>query len=234
MSKSTTKKVSRIKTRKKAWFKIFAPQVFGNKEIGETYLPAAENALGRLLKISLKDITGNVKDQNAYIGFKIAKAEGSALRTEVISYQLTPASVKRLVRKNTARLDDYFTFTTKDKKTVILKTLLITFNISKRSTEARLRKMLQDLLRAEITTEDFTTFLSNVVTNKVQATVRKKLNKIYPLKEVAIRVAILQQGTGTPKEDVLETAPQEEPRAEAVPLVEEASVEETDVEEAAL
>ena len=114
MSKSTTKKVSRIKTRKKAWFKIFAPQVFGNKEIGETYLPAAENALGRLLKISLKDITGNVKDQNAYIGFKIAKAEGSALRTEVISYQLTPASVKRLVRKNTARLDDYFTFTTKD------------------------------------------------------------------------------------------------------------------------
>ncbi len=217
------------------WFKIFAPPVFGNKEIGETYLPAAENALGRLLKISLKDITNNVKDQNAYIGFKIVKAEGSALRTEVLSYQLTPAYVKRLVRKNTARLDDYFTFTTKDNKNVVVKTLLITLSISKRSTEASLRKMLQELLRLEVSKEDFAAFLSNVVANKVQAIVRKKLNKIYPLKELAIRVAALQQGTKTSKEDVLEeTAPQEQPPAEAVmPAVEEASVEE-EVDEAAV
>ena len=49
------KKVSRIKTKKKKWFPIFAPKFMGQKEIGETYLDQPEPAVGRTLKVNLKE-----------------------------------------------------------------------------------------------------------------------------------------------------------------------------------
>ena len=55
MSKQEVKKQSRIKTKKKAWFKIVAPAVFGKRELGETYVTSAESAMGGMLKINLKD-----------------------------------------------------------------------------------------------------------------------------------------------------------------------------------
>ena len=141
------KKVSRIKTKKKIWHKIIAPALFGKKEIGETYLTSAEQAIGRPLKVNLKDLSGNVKDQNVYISFKIIKWQGATLETKATGYELTPAFVKRIVRKNCNRLDDYFTFTTKDGKKLVLKTLMLTLNKVPRSTRTHLKNKLKEYLR---------------------------------------------------------------------------------------
>ena len=54
----TKKKISKIKTKKKIWFKIFAPKLFGQKEMGESYLSAADQAVGRKLKVNMKELTG--------------------------------------------------------------------------------------------------------------------------------------------------------------------------------
>ena len=115
------KKVSKIKVKKKVWYKVIAPKIFGNKEIGESYLQDPNKSVGRKLKVNLKDLTGNIKDQNVQIGLQINKLDGSLLKTSVVSYQLTPAYVKRCVRKNCAKLDDYFVLKTKSGKKVILK-----------------------------------------------------------------------------------------------------------------
>src|SRR3989344_2631054 len=119
------KKVSKIKIKKKLWYKIVAPRLFGQKEIGETYLTSPDSALGRSMKINLRDLNGNVKDQNSYISFKVNKADGSLLRTSTTGYELTPTYVKKLVRKNTDRLDDAFTLKTKNKNDVVVKILMI-------------------------------------------------------------------------------------------------------------
>ena len=67
-----------------------------------------------------------MKDQNAYVCFKLDAIEGNVLKASAIGYELTATHVKKLVRKNTDRIDDYFTFTTKDRKNIIVKTLIIT------------------------------------------------------------------------------------------------------------
>ena len=108
MAKDVKQKVSRIKVKKKNWYRILSSRIFGEKEIGETYLSSPESALGRTMKINLKDLTGNIKDQKIYISFTIDKVEGSILRTSATGYELTPTSVKRMVRKSTDRLDDYY------------------------------------------------------------------------------------------------------------------------------
>lgn len=193
MTKIIKKKVSRIKTKKKTWFKILAPELFGKKEIGETYLSSIEKAVGRIMKINLRDLTGNVRDQNAYIKFRITPASGSNLQTTTIGYALTPAFVKRLVRKNTTRLDDCFRLKTKDGKNVTLKSLLVTLHKTQRSTKTQLRNKLKELLQKEISRGAFDAFVQDTITNKIQSGLKRKLHKVYPLKEVAVRVLALQE-----------------------------------------
>ncbi len=187
MAKNEQKKVSRIKTRKKLWHKILSTPVFVKKEIGESYLGSASEAQGRCLKVNLKDLTGNLRDQNAYVSFKIVKWHGTILETAHIGYELTPASIKRMVKKNSNRLDDYFSFTTKDGKQVVVKTLMLTLHKVPRSIQVSLRNGLKEILSDEFQKNNFDVVFGNVVASKIQQPARKRLAKIYPLKEVAIR-----------------------------------------------
>jgi small subunit ribosomal protein S3Ae len=213
MAKNTKKKVSRTNVKKKLWCKIIAPKLFGQKELGEAYLSSPEDAVGRVMRINLKDLTGSMKDQKAHISFKIDRVEGSTLRTSVNGYRLTPTSVKRIVRKNINKLDDYFVFKTKNGKEIVLKSLVITFNRTQRSTRNQVRIKLKELLAEEISKSDFETFIGNLVSNRVQMGIKKKLHKIYPIKEVAVRVLCLNEKT-LQKEKEKEVAPV---KAEKVP-----------------
>ena len=196
------KKISRVKAKKKVWFKVISPRVFGQKEIGESYLSSAQSAVGRKLKVNLKELTGNVRDQNVYINLQINKLDANNLNTSVIGYQIAPAYIKRLVRKNADRIDGYFIFKTKGGKRVILKSLIVTLNKTQRSTKSQLNNELGTLLKEEISKVGFDTFVNDLVHYKIQGSMKKKLRKIFPLKEVAIRVLKLQE-KGVVKEEVV-------------------------------
>ncbi len=227
MSKQEVKKESRVKTIKKSWFKILAPAIFGAGELGETYLSSAENALGRTLRHNLKELTGNVKDQNAYLLFKIDKTQGTTLHTIPLGYELTVSSVKRMVKKNTTRLDDCFTSVSKDGKKVAVKSVLITSIKIQRSVGKALKRTLQDTVNEDLHQNDFATFLANLAGGKLRNELRKRLAKIYPLKEAAIRsVTII--GTGVaPIVPAAETAIESEQEAIASEM--EAEMSETDM-----
>ena len=189
MSKDQSKKsLARINTARKIWYRVLGPKLFGQMELGETYLASPEEAMGRSLKIHLKDLTGNVKDQNAYVKFTIDELEGTTLKASVSGYELTATSVKRMVRKNTNRLDDYLVFKTKDGKNVILKTLLITQSKAQRSVQKQLRHKMKVFLAEEVKNNTFETVIGNLVTRKIQITLKKLLYKVYPVNEAAVRV----------------------------------------------
>lgn len=207
MAEAEQKLVSRIKIKKKLWYKLVAPKLFGQKELGETYLESPEAGLGRLMKINLKDLTGNVKDQNAYINFKLDRVDGSLLRTSTIGYELTPTYVKKMIRKNTDRLDDYFVLKTKGKHDVIVKSVIITQYKAQRSVKGQLKRELKLLLENEIKGCDFSTFIGNLVNRKIYFNLRKALNRIYPIKEIAVRFVKLRSGKA---EDTVEI--KEEPQ----------------------
>lgn len=218
MGKNTEdKKTSTIKIKKKRWFKIISPSLFGKKEMGESYLGNAEEAVGRTLKINLKDLSGNVKDQNAYVNFVIERTEGSNLMASTTGYQLSNSYVKRAVRKSTSRIDDYFVLKTKDDKNVIVKTLIVTFNKAQRGVCTAISKELGRTLRSEAGKADFETFISQVVTYRLQSALKKKLSKIYPLKEIALRVVKLSNKVvAAQKVEISEEEPVEQAGEEAV------------------
>lgn len=192
MAEKEKQKVSKIKVKKKLWFKILAPKLFGEKEIGESYLTAAGTAVGRTVKINLRDLSGSMRDQNAYISFKISGVEGNTLRTETIGYELTPSYVKRAVRKGTVRLDDYVALRSKDGKNVVLKIFMVTGSYTQRSVETQLRRHVKSMLADEVTKSTFEALISNLASYKIQSALRKRLHKVCPVKEVAVRMVKLQ------------------------------------------
>jgi len=187
MAKNLKKKQVKIKVKKKIWFKVLAPAIFGMKEIGESYLTTAEDAVGRVMKVNLRNLTGSMRDQNVYITLKISGIKGTALQTRAVGYELVPIFLKRIVRKRSSRIDEVLSFKSKDGQELKLKALILTFNRNNRSVGTSIRKALQEMLNEEIAKENFETFLSNLVNLKVQHSLKKKLNKIYPLKDVLIR-----------------------------------------------
>ena len=203
MAKKDKKKVSKIKIKKKAWHKVISPKIFGNKDVGESYLQSPEKAIGRKLTSNLKDLTGNIKDQNVMIGMQINKVDGSTLRTIVVSYQLTPAYVKRAVRKGTAKVEDYYVLKTKGGRDVIVKTLIVTINKVQQSVRTALRKEFQTILQAEVEKTDFATFVSMLVNRKIQNDAKRRLKKIFPSKEVSVRMLKLVGKGLIQEEDVV-------------------------------
>ncbi len=189
MSKDQSKKgLARVNTARKIWYRIVGPKLFGQMELGETYLTSPESAMGRNIKINLKDITGNVKDQNAYVKFTIDEIDGTTLKASASGFELTATSVKRMVRKNTNRLDDYLVFKTKDGKSVVIKILIVTQSKAQRSVQKQLRQKMKAFLVEEVRNNTFETVVGNLVSRKTQMTLKKLLYKIYPVNEAAVRV----------------------------------------------
>ncbi len=193
MATPEVKKVSRTKAKKKAWYPLLAPALFGNKEMGEAYLENPEAAVGRVMRYNLKELTGNVKDQNAYLFFRLEKVVGNTLHTKVIGYELTPVFVRRIVRKDTDRIDGYHVVATKNGEKVVLKTVMITLQQTQRSLQTKLRQQLQEFFQEEAAKHDFNGLIEEIVSNKVRTAALKKLCKIYPVREVAIRAVMPQK-----------------------------------------
>jgi small subunit ribosomal protein S3Ae len=218
MSKDQTKKgLARVNTAKKVWYRIVGPKAFGQLELGETYLTSPETAMGRNLKINLKDLTGNMKDQNAYVKFTVDEIDGTTLKASASGFELTATYVKRMVRKNTNRLDDYLVFKTKDGKNVVIKTLLVTQSKAQRSVLKQLRQKMKSYLGDEVNKNTFENVIINLVSRKTQMTLKKILYKIYPVNEAAVRVLTFA------KNNVVEM--QVEPSAQEQPAAEESSEE---------
>lgn len=226
MAKSDKKKISRIKVKKKLWYKVICPKIFGQKEVGESYLASPDQAIGRQMQISLREVTGNVKDQNAYIGFKIASVQNNNLQTEPISYKLTPAYVKRVVKKNTNRVDDHFILKTKDDKDFVIKVLMVTLNKTNRSVRTALKKAIHELLKEEASKSTFDGFMSAVVSQKIQPGLRRRLAKTYPLREVSFRAVILKEKKKVAVKKAVKAPKAEEVKPEAKEEVKEAPKEE--------
>ena len=222
MAKNEVKKISRITVTKKIWYKILAPQIFGQVEIGESYLSAPEPAVGRTVQYNLKELTGNVKDQNAYVNFKIEKVVGTTLHTSVRGYELTPSYVKRLIRQDCNRLDDCFVIKSKDGTEMIVKVIMITFHKTTRSVRSELQRQLRIVLQEEAGKDSFTNFLKNIVYSPLRGELKRRLHKIYPLKEAAIRSLALRRTAeglpAAPEPSLTEEVPAAETVAEAVPV----------------
>lgn len=190
MAKSELKKKTKqtIRVKKKSWIKIFSPKNLGSNEIGETYVEDLNTCIGRCVKVNLMQITGDIKSQTFDVKFEIIKANENKLETRIIGYYFSSSAVKRLIRRNISRIDDSIVVRTKDNYLVRVKPLMITKKKIPKSLQYSLRMNLRKELINFINNSDYENLFSNIIKYQLQKELREKLNKLYPLKNLEIRI----------------------------------------------
>lgn len=183
------KKTSRVidTWKAKRWYKILSPAVFGSREIGETMASEEQLLLGRTMSVSLAMVTGDMKKQSTNIVFEIKNIKSGVAETVFKRLEIAPSSVRRMIRKGKDRIDMSIICATNDKGIFRIKPLVITRSQAGGTILAKLRKLIEDALRVEVNKVNSENLLIDVVTGKLQRSVRQRLNKVYPVKQMEIR-----------------------------------------------
>ncbi|MFH2020980.1 MAG: hypothetical protein ABIJ34_06180 [archaeon] len=186
MAKQT--KSSKTVLKKKKWYTIVAPVFFSEKVLGESYLTDTETVAGRTITVNLMQLTGDIKAQNNQVKFEITGAKDSKIQTRIVRYEFMSAAIKRLIRRRMTRVDDSIIATTKDEVKIRIKPLVITRNKVSRSVEHRLRAMTKTEVINLVKSMSYEDLFSGIIKNRIQNELKNKLNFIYPLRSVVIRV----------------------------------------------
>lgn len=180
--------------KRKKWYNLVAPAVFGEAFLGET--PAAEekDIMGRTAKVNLMVVTNDMKKQHVNLTFEVVNVQGDKAFTEVIAYEVVPAFIKRMVRRAKDRIDDSFLCETSDHKVVRIKPFLLASGQTSNRIRTLVRKLGRDFLFKNIAQTTYDELVDALVGNKVQMDLKAIVSKIYPVRSCEIRTMKLEKG----------------------------------------
>jgi len=184
----TDKKSAKQIIKKKKWITIFAPKSMGEVPLGESFLEDTSSVVGRTVKVNLMQVTGDVKNQNAEVKFEITGAQENKLETRITGYYFSAATIKRFMRRHTSRIDDSLVILTQDGVKIVIKPFALTKSKVTRSVEYTLRLTMKEELMNLVKKTTYEALFSSVLKYQLQKELREKLNKIYPVKNMEVRV----------------------------------------------
>ena|SRR3989344_2564472 len=176
------------KKGKKEWYEILSGSVFNNLVIGESVAYDSKELIGRVINANLGNITKDVKLQNLKMKFRVNEVKEKKAYTEVKGYELVSNYVKRVIRAGRSRVDDSFTVSTKDNIKVRIKPLILTKYKAQKNVLKELRNTIRKDFVEYVQRETYEKFVFDLVSKKLQRDVRAKLNKVYPVSVVEIRL----------------------------------------------
>lgn len=185
---------SSLKIKKKRWVPVVAPKLFRNFVIGESHVLDPENLKGRQVKVSLMTLTNDIKKQNVYINLKVTDIKNANAQTTIVGYSMIPAATKRIVRRNRDKLDDSFICETSNNVFVRIKPLIITRNKAKGSATTNLIKKNREKLAAYMKRNTFENFVSDVISSKLQRSMKEQLSKVFPVRIYEMRAFKIESG----------------------------------------
>jgi len=102
-------------------------------------------------------------------------------------YQLMPAAVKRLVRRNQDKVVWSFTAKTKDNINIKIKPIILTIFKCKKSVKTALAKKGERVLIEYLSQNTFANIMKDIFSFKLQSSLKRKLMKIFPVRISEIR-----------------------------------------------
>ena len=176
-----------LKWRKKKWVQIVAPALLRNTVLGESLVMTGEQLVGKTIESNLMVLTGDMKKQHINVKFVIDSIKDGKAQTKLVSYKISPATIKRNVRRKRDRIDCVFACKTTDDIELDVKVLLITKNNTVNSVLTVLRKKTIDIVTKYITTTPFDNIVIDTIDFKIQNELKRQLKSIYPLRTCEIK-----------------------------------------------
>jgi len=219
--KASTKAASRkVKDRWKAkeWYKIYAPRMFNQAQLGETPSADSTNLIGRTTEATVHDINGDFSKMHVKLKFKVMDVTGFDVHTVFIGQDLTSDYIRRLTRRKRTKTDHVIDVRTKDGYLIRVKPMSITEKRIQSSQETALRAIMDEEMRKMGEEKTISEIVKAIIDGEMARRLGTVCKVIVPIKRVEIRkTEVLEMGSEPQDQPVFAPEPIPEPVPEPIP-----------------
>lgn len=180
----------------KQWYNLVAPDMFGKTNIGETVAEEPEKLIGRVVEITLGELTNDLSKQNTKLILKIDRVGGDSAYTKFMGHQLTQDYLRSLVKRQTSAVETNISVTTKDGYTIRVKPSCFTIKRARANQVKAIRQVMNNVIEAKAKELDMPQFVQEVITGKLSASIYHDVKPIYPLRRVEVRKTEIEAEPG--------------------------------------
>ena len=209
-SKGTSRKI-KDKWKAKEWYKVHAPRMFNEIEIGETPSAEPDYLIGRTAEVTVQDLTGDFSKMHIKLRFKINDIDGHTAKTTFIGHDLTSDYIRRLTRRKKTKTDHVVDVKTKDGFTIRVKPMSIAEKRIQTAQEEAIRQILGVTLVKMGDDMTLSEIVKSIVSGEMAKDLAKACRCVIPVKRIEVRKSeVLAAGEGDPESIIDAMSPQQE------------------------
>ncbi|MDR2866777.1 MAG: 30S ribosomal protein S3ae [Methanomassiliicoccaceae archaeon] len=211
-TKGTSRKI-KDKWKAKEWYKVHAPRMFNEIEIGETPSADPGSLIGRTAEVTVQDLTGDFSKMHIKLKFRISGIDGHTAKTKFIGHELTSDYVRRLTRRKKTKTDHVVDVATKDGFTIRIKPMSIAEKRIQTAQEQAIRQILGETLAKLGNDMSLSEIVKMIVSGDMAKELARSCRCVIPIKRIEVRKSeVIAAGEGDPEsiiDAVKSGAPQE-------------------------
>lgn len=181
------------KWKNKVWVDIRTPEYVDEKSLGTTPTSDLESVIGRTVKTTMMDLTGDFKDLNYELIFKVTHLEGNIGRTEFFGYELSRDFKRAQIRNHRSKVEGIYTYTLSDGARVRLTTFIVTPMRVASSVKKELRMLVYETLSEKMKELTFPAFVNRLTSGELTQEMLEVAEDYTPIKILDIsKVKVLR------------------------------------------
>ncbi|MBI0583115.1 MAG: 30S ribosomal protein S3ae [Methanomassiliicoccus sp.] len=230
-AKAAARKV-KDKWKAKEWYKLYAPRMFNQVELGETPSSDPATIMGRNTEVTVHELTGDFSKMHIKIRFIVNDVRGLDAHTIFAGHDLTSDYVRRLTRRKRTKTDHVVDVRTKDGFLVRVKPMSITEQRIQAAQETAIRNIMTNTLNEQAANMTVSELVKAIITGDLSKDLSIAAKAIIPIKRIEVRKSeVLEFGTAAADEPSIQERFGQEAAAQAAAEPSEAPAEEAPAEE---
>jgi small subunit ribosomal protein S3Ae len=173
------------KWREKRWITVLAPDSFNNVPLAYIPITDDENAVGRVVEVTLYDILKGDQSQHQYkIFFQINKIQGDSATTIFKKYEYAKEFLRSIVRRGSSKINFIVDAKTKDGFIFRLKLIILTHKQLNTSRKHALRLIAKDVIDKTIPQMTIEQFVQATCYGKINSDIMAATKKLIRIRHV--------------------------------------------------
>jgi len=173
------------KWREKRWITVLAPDSFNNVPVAYVPITDDENAVGRVIDVTLFDILKGDQSQHQYkIYFQIDKVQGDRATTIFKKYEYAKEFLRSMIRRGSSKINLVIDAKTKDGYIFRLKVLILTHRQLNTSRQNVLRLIAQDVIQKTVPQMTIDQFVQATCYGKINSDIMAAAKKVIRVRHV--------------------------------------------------
>jgi small subunit ribosomal protein S3Ae len=215
-AKTAARKV-KDKWKAKEWYKLYAPRMFNQVELGETPSSDPTALMGRTSEVTVHELTGDFSKMHIKMRFKVTDIRGLEAHTAFVGHDLTSDYVRRLTRRKRTKTDHVVDVRTKDGFLVRIKPMSITEQRIQAAQETAIRGIMTKTITDSVSNMTVSELVKAIISGDLSKDLSNAAKVIIPIKRIEVRrTEVLEMGNASAEEpSIQERFGQEAAAAEA-------------------